>query len=58
MKSISQIKWMLFGIALLLLCMIFNQFVLPMAVEYALLFLPVALIGFVIILLNLIPAEK
>lgn len=47
-----RLKWMLFGVALLQVCVLWNQFFGES--EWSLLSLPVALIGVVLVLCNLI----
>lgn len=49
--AVMRLKWMLFGIALLLVCVLFNQ-----ATELYMVWLslPVALVGFIMVLCNLI----
>ena len=49
--AVMRLKWMLFGVALLLGCVLFNQVTL---LELVWLSLPVALVGFIIVLCNLI----
>lgn len=57
--AVMRLKWMLFGVALLLGCVLFNQIT-----NQIWLSLPVALIGFLLVLCNLIllgvetPKEK
>ena len=59
--AVMRLKWMIFGVALLLGCVLFNQ-----ATELYMVWLslPVALVGFIIVLCNLIllgvetPKEK
>lgn len=57
--AVMRLKWMLFGVALLLGCVLFNQIT-----DQIWLSLPVALIGFLLVLCNLIllgvesPKEK
>lgn len=59
--AVMRLKWMLFGVALLLGCVLFNQVTL---LELVWLSLPVALVGFIMVLCNLIllgvetPKEK
>lgn len=59
--AVMRLKWMIFGVALLLGCVLFNQVTL---LEMVWLSLPVALVGFIIVLCNLIllgvetPKEK
>lgn len=59
--AVMRLKWMLFGVALLLGCVLFNQVTL---LELVWLSLPVALVGFIVVLCNLIllgvetPKEK
>lgn len=47
-----RLKWMLFGVALLQVCVLWNQFF--DGSDWSLLSLPVALIGVVLVLCNLI----
>ena len=49
--AVMRLKWMLFGVALLLGCVLFNQVTL---LELVWLSLPVALVGFIMVLCNLI----
>lgn len=59
--AVMRLKWMIFGVALLLGCVLFNQ-----ATELYMVWLslPVALVGFIVVLCNLIllgvetPKEK
>lgn len=57
--AVMRLKWMIFGVALLLGCVLFNQIT-----NQIWLSLPVALVGFIIVLCNLIllgvetPKEK
>ena len=57
--AVMRLKWMIFGVALLLGCVLFNQIT-----DQIWLSLPVALIGFLLVLCNLIllgvetPKEK
>lgn len=57
--AVMRLKWMIFGVALLLVCVLFNQIT-----DQIWLSLPVALIGFLLVLCNLIllgvetPKEK
>lgn len=57
--AVMRLKWMLFGVALLLVCVLFNQIT-----DQIWLSLPVALVGFIVVLCNLIllgvetPKEK
>ena len=44
-----RLKWMIFGVALLLVCVLFNQIT-----NQIWLSLPVALVGFIVVLCNLI----
>lgn len=59
--AVMRLKWMLFGVVLLLGCVLFNQVTL---LELVWLSLPVALVGFIMVLCNLIllgvetPKEK
>ena len=59
--AVMRLKWMIFGVALLLGCVLFNQVTL---LELVWLSLPVALVGFIMVLCNLIllgvetPKEK
>ena len=47
--AVMRLKWMLFGVALLLVCVLFNQIT-----NQIWLSLPVALVGFIVVLCNLI----
>ena len=49
--AVMRLKWMLFGVALLLVCVLFNQIT---DLYMVWLSLPVALIGFLLVLCNLI----
>ena len=49
--AVMRLKWMLFGVALLLGCVLFNQITDLYMVWVS---LPVALIGFLLVLCNLI----
>lgn len=57
--AVMRLKWMIFGVALLLGCVLFNQIT-----DQIWLSLPVALVGFIMVLCNLIllgmetPKEK
>lgn len=57
--AVMRLKWMIFGVALLLVCVLFNQIT-----NQIWLSLPVALVGFIVVLCNLIllgvetPKEK
>lgn len=47
-----RLKWMIFGVALLQICVLWNQFLSDS--EWSLLSLPVALVGVIMVLCNLI----
>lgn len=47
--AVMRLKWMIFGVALLLVCVLFNQIT-----DQIWLSLPVALVGFLMVLCNLI----
>lgn len=52
--AVMRLKWMIFGVALLLGCVLFNQITDLYMVWVS---LPVALIGFLLVLCNLILLE-